>query len=788
MLQLTKRVEVRQKEENMKNKYVKVFNTNGKSKRIGRKVGAVALAMSIMMGSSVDVAAAQINESAVEQSSENSTEAQSSEITTEVQPSEGTPEAEPSESVTEVQASEGVTEVQSSEGVTEVQASESVTEVQSGEGTTEVESSESASKIQANKSKLAAKAFNTSTEKQVATYSIIDENKAPKQLNVHVGNDASSQVNVTYTTITDAVTTIKLNKVGDSSNVVYVEGTSSQGISGKYIHEITVTGLEAYTEYEYTVGDGFNSASGTFKTALAKNDSKTFTFAYIADTQVSNDSNAKALGATLSEINAMNPDFVFLAGDTTDKATNESQWEWLFNNDGLYPNGGQDMFANSLIAVTQGNHDNNELYQHINAPEEAGKIAYSFDYGCMKFISLNLETAKNDANARAEQEEMLRKEVADAKENGQWAVVGFHKSLYTGASHITDGDIIAARKFWAPIFSELDVDMVLQGHDHVYSRGFVNSEGNNAKPAVNEDGTIEQPSNAPLYMVGGHAGGLKWYSRKNYTVSEGDPLSLNYEFLDVNSTDTGSDIKKEQVITMFEVSEDVINSVTYMFKYDTQLDKITTEKYVYDQFSLKRDTSDEVTSYLNGTELIVEENENNLEYTVQFDNLIGANAFDIAVSYDANVMELVEAKSCLDNTIFSDSKDENGVVSFILGTQDAIDADVRTDVAKFIFKMKDGVSVDSTAVKLIKADTVELTDKDGELSADDVVSKTIKGEVTTELFSYEKACDINKDGKITLADLAIALAKYQTSEKSCDVNRDEIVNVLDYVMIASYIK
>ena len=623
-------------------------------------------------------------------------------------------------------------------------------------------------------------------EVQVATVAVVDETKTPEQLNVHVGNDASTQVNVTYTTVADTDTVIKLNKVGDAANVIYVEGTSYAGISGKYIHEISVSGLEPYTEYEYTVGDGFNSANGTFKTALAKNDNQTFTFAYIADTQVSNAANAKALGATLAEINEMNPDFVFLAGDTTDKATNENQWQWLFNNDGLYPNGGADMFANSLVAVTQGNHDNNELYQHINAPEEAGKIAYSFDYGCMKFISLNLEEARYSDDARAEQEEMLRAEVADAKENGQWVVVGFHKSLYTGASHITDGDVVSARKFWAPIFSELDVDLVLQGHDHVYSRGFVTAEGNNANPAINEDGSIEQPSNAPLYMVGGHAGGLKWYSRKNYTVGEGDPLSLNYEFLDVNSTDTGSDIKKEQVITMFEVSEDTISSVTYMFKYDTDLDQITTEKYVYDQFTVRRDTSDEVTSYLQGSELIVKENENTIEYTVQFDNIKEANAFDIALSYDTEALELVEAKSCFDNVIFSDTANENGQVSLLMGLQNAVSSEVRCNVATFTFTLKDGVNADSVVAKLVKADTVELSDIEEELNAEDVVSETVKGEVSTELYSYEKASDINKDGKVTLADLAIALAKYQTSEEKCDINRDEIVNVLDYVMIASY--
>lgn len=623
---------------------------------------------------------------------------------------------------------------------------------------------------------------------QTAAHGVVDEAKTPKQLNVHVGNDASSQVNVTYTTIADTGTVMKLNQVGDTANVIYVEGTSYAGISGKYIHEISVTGLEAYTEYEYTVGDGFNSASGTFKTALAKNDTRSFTFAYIADTQVSNASNAKALGATLAEINNINPDFVYLAGDTTDSATNENQWQWLFNNDGLYPNGGQDMFANSLIAVTQGNHDNNELYQHINAPEEADKIAYSFDYGCMRFISLNLEIARYSDDSRAKQEAMLRSEVADAKANGQWVVVAFHKSIYTGASHIVDGDVIAARKFWSPILAELDVDLVLQGHDHVYSRGFVNANGENAHPAINEDGSIEQPANAPLYMVGGHAGGLKWYSRKNYTVSEGDPLSMNYEFLDVNSTDTGSDVKKEQVITMFEVSEDSIDSVTYMFKYDTALDQITTEKYVYDQFTLARDTSDQVTSYLQGTELVVQEKENTLEYTVQFDNINEANAFDIALSYDENVMELVEAKSSFENTIFTDFADENGEVAMLIGLQEPVSSKVRCNIAKFTFELKEGTDAEDVVVKLTKADTVQVSESEDQLNAEDIVSESVKAEVTTEIYSYRRASDINKDGKITLADLAIALAKYQTSEKKCDINRDGIVNVLDYVMIASYMK
>lgn len=625
------------------------------------------------------------------------------------------------------------------------------------------------------------------TTAPVVSYALTDENKVPAQLNVHVGEDAATSVNVTYTTRVETdKTTIAVTKTA-GGETKYFEGTSYQGIGGKYIHEIVVTGLEACTEYSYVVGDGFNECCGTFKTALEQGDETVFTFAYLADTQVSNADNAEALGATLAKVNEMNPDFVYLAGDITDRATNEAQWEWLFNNTGAFPTGGQDMFANSLIAVTQGNHDNNEMYQHINAPEEAGKIVYSFDYGTMKFISLNLEAAKSDANARAQQEAYLREAVADAKANSQWTVVGFHKSLYTGASHIVDSDIIAARKFWAPIFAELDIDMVLQGHDHVYSRGFVTEEGTNANPDKDENGVIIQPD-APLYMVGGHAGGLKWYAKKNYTVTEGDPLTLNYAFLDVNSNDigAGSSVLKEQIITMFTVSSEQVDAVTYAFKYDPAADAITTEPYVLDSFSVKRDLADCAAAYADGTELLVKEVGDMIEYTVSFDNIANANAFETALTYDESVMELVSVESLLGNTVYTDAKTENGVSDFILGVQNPMEMTEKTDVVKYVFRLKEGVKAESVTVELTKADTVDVLTGDIGTTSEDVKAFIVNGQVNTVIYSYEAASDINNDGTVTLADLSVAVAYYQTAESNCDINLDGVVNTLDYVIITSF--
>ncbi|MGG7058666.1 metallophosphoesterase [Clostridium tertium] len=434
------------------------------------------------------------------------------------------------------------------------------------------------------------------SEKGIEAYDLAvseEEYSKPKQVNVHMGDDPSTQVNITYTTINFGLETkIVLKKVGDNKEIT-VLGENSIGNANKYFHKIAVNNLEPNTQYEYIVGTGEDTFSGKFKTAPAVGSKDSIKFAYIADTQVSNATNAKALGATLEEVNNIEDlDFIYLAGDITDTSANETQWELLFNNDGAFPTGGQDMFGNNLVTVVQGNHDNNSLTRHINAPAESGNIVYSYDYGPVTFIMLNLETARYDADARLAQKEHLTEVVSKAKSRGQWIFVGFHKSIYTGASHITDSDVIEARKYWSPVLTDLDVDVVMQGHDHVYSRGFVDENGYKAEITTNDDGTVVDPENVPLYMVGGHAGGLKWYSKKNYTVGDGDLLAPGYSFLDVNSTDTGSDVKKEQVIVEMEVSEKKFTLNTYMFKYDTDTDTITTNKYLYDTLTVVRDLNE----------------------------------------------------------------------------------------------------------------------------------------------------------------------------------------------------
>jgi hypothetical protein len=638
-----------------------------------------------------------------------------------------------------------------------------------------------------------------------ATYTVTappaDVNKTPRQVNVHVGDDPSDAVNVTYTTIAADDTKISVARADSTGEPLSFIGESSVGPADKYVHKIPVTGLDPDTDYVYTVGNDV-TFTGEFKTAPAKGSKDSIRFIYLADTQVSNATNAEALGATLDTVASMDPDFVYLAGDITDTATSETQWEHMFTNAGAFPTGGEEMFGNYLIAAIQGNHDNNTFNRHINAPTLTSnsienRIVYSYDYGPVTFIMLNLETARSNASARAEQEVFLRAAVADAKARGQWTAVGFHKSLVTGASHITDSDVIEARTFWCPKFAELDVDMVLQGHDHVYSRGFVDATGYRADRTVNDNGSINKPANAPLYMVGGHAGGLKWYAMKNYTVGAGDPIAPGYSFLDVDSANPahnadgkGSDVKREQVIVEMEVSTTSVEVNTWMFKYDTDSDTITTPLYLYDTMTMVRAAP--TSASITGPEVSVVDTDEEIVYTVAYHNITNANAFDTTIEYDAGALELVSAGSLPveGNTVLVDEGSEPaaGQARVITGLAAAVPQAQTHYVAQYVFKAKQPVTVDATTVRVVNADTVK---GNGSGGYTDVEGSIDGAELTTTLYSYEKAADVNDSGSVTLADLALALDRYQSTDeadRAYDIDLSGVVDALDFAIISSFIQ
>ena len=454
----------------------------------------------------------------------------------------------------------------------------------------------------------------------------------PAQIAVCMTEDPQHSVLLTWTTIdttlTGAKVTVASNGVAKSFSAVKtirsvtnsnMRTAGNVTVTQKAYYVATVAGLEPGASYTYvcsalsTNGTEYEGEPRTFKTAPENKDD--FTFIYLSDTQTSS-TYGKALTANNSVFSQNVPDasFIFIGGDHTDTNTNEGQWEMLFNqkansyvNNNLVNNNFKNTMSDYVIASVQGNHDNNTLSNHLNFPATGGtNITYAFTYGNARFIMLNFENTAT----RPQQQAFLRQHVADAKAKGLWTIVCFHKSIYTGASHIADTDVINARQYWSPIFAELDVDAVLQSHDHVLCRGFVNELGENKGRTQKIGGRTymaAKPTSAPLYYVGNHASQTKFYDTISYTASVANRITANYAFLDlISARPVGhaqnpdgpqtNDTYRGPTYISVKVTDKTISFNTYMFQYNSTTDVITTAPFLYDNFTVTRNIPENISA------------------------------------------------------------------------------------------------------------------------------------------------------------------------------------------------
>lgn len=175
-----------------------------------------------------------------------------------------------------------------------------------------------------------------------------------------------------------------------------------------------------------------------------------------------------------------------------------------------------------------------------------------------------------------------------------------------------DADVKLLRQYLSPVLAELNVDVVLQGHDHVLSRGFVKPNGYKADITAKESDRIYSataPGYTPLYYVANCGSTLKFYSplKDNSWISNYDPVAPDYEFLDIDSampqgtalnplgpcTDDEQDGKVEgyyraPTFVAVTVSPDSIKFDTYMTGYDNANNKIVKDTFLYDSFTLNK--------------------------------------------------------------------------------------------------------------------------------------------------------------------------------------------------------
>lgn len=331
----------------------------------------------------------------------------------------------------------------------------------------------------------------------------------------------------------------------------YTAAVKQASKTGYYVNHVDLSGLKPSTQYTYTItAGGKTSKEYSYKTPAFGGES--FTFAAVGDPQLyANNLSANVEGwtKTVNEVLSDGTDYSFLfslgdqineyyAQDGSNLSKVESEYSGFFNNENL---------RSIALATLVGNHDNGNnstLYtEHFQMPgvtsygqNREGDGDYSFTYGGVQFMVLNTSNL-SIADHKAFLEDTLKK-----NPNANWNVVSFHKSIYSVASHVTEGDIVQLRTGLSPIFKQLGIDVVLQGHDHVYARSYImgGEDGMTADVQKNEDGTaltdIYQP-NGVQYVTLNSGSGSKFYQITNeaftYTAVQNQEKVPNYSKVSV---------------------------------------------------------------------------------------------------------------------------------------------------------------------------------------------------------------------------------------------------------------
>ena len=248
-------------------------------------------------------------------------------------------------------------------------------------------------------------------------------------------------------------------------------------------------------------------------------------------------------------------------GDFTDY-NSQSEWNELFDMAG-------NLFSNAVTVPVLGNHDRTFGTNYTNYkfpdpptddddPTKGIEYTYAFEYGAALFMVIRVD----DSSMLQTIAEWMKEQVNNSDK--PWKIVAFHEALYSAGSHLSEQ--ANARKVLSPVFDRLGIDLVLQGHDHTYSRSIVAGDGSKVTP-VSVDGSPNKvfDPDAPIYYQT-ISGATRFYSPGSYSPGSGDPLLPNYQFIDFKvdiQADSSSADGNKMCYTGITVSNEAITLTTY---------------------------------------------------------------------------------------------------------------------------------------------------------------------------------------------------------------------------------
>ncbi|WP_310605572.1 metallophosphoesterase family protein, partial [Anaerosporobacter sp.] len=332
------------------------------------------------------------------------------------------------------------------------------------------------------------------------------------QISLTPGKD-ESQLNFAWYTAKDSSSRLKISTSEDMKNAsVYVakREKASVTVDGKqyYSNKVTALNLKSNTTYYYTYEvDGVFTEPAEYTTKATDN----FSFIFVGDPQIGSSNEKKSsskdvntaeklaefiqaqseavrndsfnwadtLNKAMTKTNNQ-ASFIVSAGDQIQLRKSKSPQGKNYESEIEYTGYLSPEVLTSLpIAPTIGNHDadNANYTYHFNVPNKSEygvntsttdttKVGgdYYFTYGSVLFMMLNTQ----DTNV-AEHKNFIE-ETVKANKDCTWRIVTLHQDIYGSAEHSNEPEITNLRYQLVPILEANDIDVVLTGHDHAYSR------------------------------------------------------------------------------------------------------------------------------------------------------------------------------------------------------------------------------------------------------------------------------------------------------------------------------
>lgn len=359
----------------------------------------------------------------------------------------------------------------------------------------------------------------------------------------------------------DAEASFKISENSDMSAAKEIEVETSDAISSYNSNKVTVSGLKEGKTYYYSYTEkGVWSKPAAF--TVQPDDE--FTVLFVSDAQIgrSGDENLEEVlirdtcgwNYTVKKMLEKYPNaaFAISGGDQFQSPDSITQMKAYLSPEEL---------RSLPVANTIGNHDDDaSLYSEIfNNPNEVCELfaneagtGYYYTYGDVLFITVNSNNTSLTDTAR-----VLRKAVK-AYPDTKWRVVTMHHDPYSAS--LSDEDYSEERVIFSSLYDCYDIDLVLCGHDHLYSRTKAMYGGK----ASDGEGTV--------YVQSSSASGSNYdplpEELASFTVSAFDvrvPTYTAFTFTDDAIVGTTYRTDTDAVIDSFEVKDNTTDSAVNIF-------------------------------------------------------------------------------------------------------------------------------------------------------------------------------------------------------------------------------